>query len=247
MSCIGDHAGRRQLDKHPAERVPARLVVGGEHRAADEFADQWGRELEARLRRKRGDRGELERVLGRQAELASRRLDDRGGAVGVDLEHRAGGALADDRGQPAARQEHGPRREHLDGVDLDADADLQVGRRQHRALAASLEFHVREYGLGRSRGNDGGGALQGRQQRFPRATDFHERRVPGMGEAGREDTRPGRKSIRREPLLYPMNRSRKCPRNPSKTVSFHRFRAPARPRFSTAVPRCFFKTGIRGE
>ena len=99
-----------QFDEDSPEGIAARLVVGGEYRPSDELTDQRRRELMAGVGREAGDGGKLERVFSRQAELAPRRLDNRGGAVGMNVENRAGWAFTDDRRQPSTGEEHCPGR-----------------------------------------------------------------------------------------------------------------------------------------
>ena len=101
-----------ELQLHAAEGVAAAFVVGGEDRAADQLAEQPGRDFVEACFAELGDRRELGGVLGGQLELAALAADGRALAVGFDVE-RLVGAFAEDAsrsGRPAARPSRAPAR-----------------------------------------------------------------------------------------------------------------------------------------
>ena len=98
-----------------------------------------------------GNRRKLFRIAGRQFEFAAVAADQRSLAVALDPQLGVG-RFADDQPKPVDRQNGVARGFHLDLVERNANAHLQIGG-HHRAaafgaLAADFEFHVAQIGLG---------------------------------------------------------------------------------------------------
>ena len=93
----------------------------------------------------------------------------------MNVKHRSRLTLPHDRHQSAAGQEHGPGRPTLDSFELDTNAHLQVGGREHGRCAVRFEFDIRQHRLWRTGRHDSRRTLEGGEQGLAVETHFHRK------------------------------------------------------------------------
>jgi hypothetical protein len=166
-----------ELDQHSAQGIAAAFHVGGEFSPLDDLAKQAGRQDVVLLLVERGDRREFFRVLGRQLELAAGPLHDRPFAARFDEQFLVA-AFAEDGAEVDDRQDRRALFFDLDPLEVDAHANLHVGRHERGHGLFHVQADVLQDRLGAAGGSkQRRGAERSRQLRAVTG-DFHERAFP---------------------------------------------------------------------
>ena len=160
------------LELDAAEGVAAAFVVGGEDRAADQFAEQAGRDFVVARFAELGDGREVLRVFRGELELAALAADRGAVVAGFDAE-RGVARFAEDGSEAGDRQHGGAGRFGFDAGHFVADADFEVGGHERGFVLRHFEFDVLQDGLRAAGRGDGRYGLKRVQHLFAVAGDFH--------------------------------------------------------------------------
>ena len=156
---------RFHFQQHTAQGIAAAFVIGGEDRAADDFAKQAGGQLVKFFFFEGRDVGKFVRIFAGEFPFAAFAADQRALRIAFQMQFFVG-AFAQNRAEAGDWQDGAAGGFDRDAGYGNANADFQVGGHERGYVGGDFQFDVLQNGLGAAGRGDAGRRLKCREKFF---------------------------------------------------------------------------------